>query len=139
MVRVDRFARSKRRGAAAVEAAIVLPVLMIFIAGIIDIGRLPKYADTLTNAARIGAQYGSANTTAAADSASITALVKNELTNENFKITTTNPTVSVSTVTASGTKFVQVQVSYNMNGTSFFSFFPISSISRTVQMPLMPQ
>jgi Flp pilus assembly protein TadG len=139
MVHMDRPGRSRRRGAAAVEAAVVLPVLMIFIAGIIDIGRLPKYADTLTNAARIGAQYGCANTSAAADSASITALVKNELTNENFKTTTSNPTVSVSTVTASGTKFVQVQVSYNMSGTSFFSFFPITSISRTVQMPLMPQ
>ena len=117
----------------------MLPVLMIFIAGIIDIGRLPKYADTLTNAARIGAQYGCANTTAAADTTSITTLVKNELTNENFKTTSTNPTVTVSTVTASSTQFVQVSVSYNMSGTSFFSFFPISSITRTVQMPMMPQ
>ncbi len=139
MVHVDRSNRCRRPGAAAVEAAIVLPVLMIFIAGIIDIGRLPKYADTLTNAARIGAQYGSANSTAAADTTSITAMVKNELTNENFKTTLTNPTVTVSTVTASSTKFVQVSVSYNMSGTSFFSFFPISSITRTVQMPMMPE
>ena len=54
MVHFHRCVRQPRRGAAAVEAAVVLPVLMIFIAGIIDIGRLPKYCDTLTNAARIG-------------------------------------------------------------------------------------
>jgi Flp pilus assembly protein TadG len=139
MIHARRANRVRRTGAAAVEAAVVLPVLMIFIAGIIDIGRLPKYADTLTNAARIGAQYGCANSTAAADAASITTMIKTELSNENFKTTSTNPAVSVATVTASGTKFVQVTVTYNMSGTAFFSFFPISSITRTVQMPMMPE
>ena len=139
MVHVDRSNRCRRPGAAAVEAAIVFPVLMIFIAGIIDIGRLPKYADTLTNAARIDAEYGCVNTSAAADTTSITAVVKNEVSNENLKMTSTNPTVTVTTPTASGTKFVNVTVSYSMSGTSFFSFFPISSITRSVQMPLMPQ
>ena len=139
MIRVQRCNCSQRSGAAAVEAAVVLPVLMIFIAGIIDIGRLPKYADTLTNAARIGAQYGCVNTTTAADTTSITAMVKTEISNENLKVTSTNPTVTVTTPTASGTQFINVTVSYSMTGTSFFSFYPISSISRSVQMPMMPQ
>lgn len=139
MIRVQRCIHRRRQGAAAVEAAVVLPVLLIFIAGIIDIGRLPKYADTLTNAARIGAQYGCVNTSTAADSTSITTMVKAEISNENLKVTSTNPIVTVTTPTASGTQFVNVTVTYSMTGTSFFSFFPIPSITRSVQMPMMPQ
>lgn len=139
MISLHRYVHRQRQGAAAVEAAVVLPVLLIFIAGIIDIGRLPKYADTLTNAARIGAQYGCVNTTTAADTTSITTMVKAELSNENLKVTATNPAVTVTTPTASGTQFINVTVSYSMSGTSFFSFFPISNITRSVQMPMMPQ
>ena len=139
MVHFRQLVRQPRRGAAAVEAAVVLPVLLIFIAGIVDIGRLPKYADTLTNAARIGAQYGCTNTTTAADITSIQAVVKAELTNENLTVSASNPTITITTPTVSGTQFISVQVNYSLSGTSFFSFFPVSSITRTVQMPMMPQ
>jgi Flp pilus assembly protein TadG len=139
MIHSKRSARRQRRGAAAVEAAIVLPVLMIFIAGIIDVGRLPKYADTLTNAARIGAQYGCVNTTTAADTTSIKTMVKAEISNENLTVSATNPTITVTTPTAGGQQFINVTVTYSMSGTSFFSYFPVSSITRSVQMPMMPQ
>jgi Flp pilus assembly protein TadG len=139
MVHSHHLVREPRRGAAAVEAAVVLPVLLIFIAGIVDIGRLPKYADTLTNAARIGAQYGCTNTTTAADTTSISAMVKAELTNENLTVSGTNPTITITTPTVSSTQFISVQVTYSLTGTSVFTFFPVSSITRTVQMPMMPQ
>jgi Flp pilus assembly protein TadG len=139
MMYSPRTIRRQRRGAAAVEAAVVLPVLMIFIAGIVDVGRLPKYADTISNAARIGAQYGCANTTTAADTTSITAMVKAEISNEKLTVSSSNPTVTVSTPTSSSTQFISVTVTYSMSGTSFFSYFPVSSITRTVQMPMMPQ
>ena len=51
-----------RRGLAAVEAALVLPVVLLFLVAVVDLGRLAKVDDSLTNAARDGAQYGSANT-----------------------------------------------------------------------------
>ena len=77
---------------------------MIFIAGIVDIGRLPKYADTLTNAARIGAQVRlHVNTTAAADTTSINAMVKAEIANENLTVTGTNPAITITTPTVSST------------------------------------
>jgi Flp pilus assembly protein TadG len=139
MVHSHHLVREPRRGAAAVEAAVVLPVLLIFIAGIVDIGRLPKYADTLTNAARIGAQYGCTNMTTAADTTSISAMVKAELTNENLTVSGTNPTITITTPTVSSTQFISVQVTYSLTGTSVFTFFPVSSITRTVQMPMMPQ
>ncbi len=139
MIHFSRYVRRNRRGAAAVEAAVVLPVLMIFVGGILEIGRLPKFADTLTNAARIGAQYGCANTTAAADTTSISAMVKAELTNENLTVSGTNPTITVTTPTASGTQFICVSVNYSLSGMSYFNFYPVPSITRSVQMPMMPQ
>jgi Flp pilus assembly protein TadG len=127
-----------RRGIAAVETAFVLPALLLFLVAVIDLGRLGKIADSVSNAARNGAQYGSANTTVAADSTHIRAAAVTEMTNLP-KVTSTNPTVTASTVTYSGTQFVQVTVTYDMTGTAFFTLFPVSSITRTVQMPMMPQ
>src|SRR5262245_49315424 len=56
-----------RRGAATVEFAVVVPVLLLFILGIIEIGRLVMVAQVNTNAAREAARYaaqGSANSAA---------------------------------------------------------------------------
>jgi len=58
MVRHSRSSgRSARdRGAAAVEFAIVLPILLLIVFGIIDFGRLLNAQITLTQAAREGAR-----------------------------------------------------------------------------------
>jgi Flp pilus assembly protein TadG len=133
-----RHRGTRRRAVAAVEAAVVLPLLVIFLAAIVDLGRLAKVTNALSNAARNGAQYGSANTTAAADSTSIRAAAVTEMAYLP-KVTGTNPTVTATTVTNSGTKFIQVTVSYDMTGTSFFNLFPCNNLTRTVQMPMMPQ
>ncbi len=127
-----------RRAAAAVEAAIVLPILLVFLAAVIDLGRLGKIADSLSNAARNGAQYGSTNTTTAADTVGIRAKAVTEVA-QLPKVSSGNPSVTATTVTYSGTQFIQVTVTYDMTGTSFFNLFPVNSMTRTVQMPMMPQ
>src|SRR5215831_13065346 len=48
--------RASDRGAAAVEFALVLPILVILIFGIIDFGRMLNAKITLTEAAREGAR-----------------------------------------------------------------------------------
>ena len=46
-----------RRGAAAVELALLLPVLLFLFVAIIDFGRVFYYSQTVENAARAGALY----------------------------------------------------------------------------------
>src|SRR5690349_16982247 len=67
LARTARTSRPRRRGAATVEFAVVVPILLTFILGIIEIGRLVMVAQVDTNAAREAARYaaqGGANTAA---------------------------------------------------------------------------
>src|SRR5688572_12013556 len=57
---------ARRRGSAIVEFAVVAPVLISLVLGIVEIGRVVMLAQVATNAAREGARYavqGSAGTT----------------------------------------------------------------------------
>ena len=47
-----------RCGAAAVELAVVLPVLLLLALGCVDLGRAAALNIALSNAARVGAEYG---------------------------------------------------------------------------------
>src|SRR3954454_22163998 len=56
----DRPSR-RRRGAAATELALILPVLMMIVFGCVDFGRFAYDLIAVTNAARAGAAYGIMN------------------------------------------------------------------------------
>ncbi len=60
-MRVLRRARSDARGAAVLEAAILLPLLIILVFGIIDVGRLVFTKMSLHDAAQEGSIYGAYN------------------------------------------------------------------------------
>jgi Flp pilus assembly protein TadG len=66
-----------RRGAATVEFAVVLPVLLMFVLGVIEIGRLVMVAQVNTNAAREAARYAAQG---GADAAAVEAYTRNYLT-----------------------------------------------------------
>jgi Flp pilus assembly protein TadG len=53
-----RVGRRGRRGAAAVEFAVVAPVYFLFVFGMIEYGRMVMVQQILTNAAREGARVG---------------------------------------------------------------------------------
>lgn len=55
--------RQRDRGAAAVEMAIVLPMLLLVIAGLADLGRAFYYQIVISNAAREGARMLALNYT----------------------------------------------------------------------------
>ncbi|HET7472407.1 MAG TPA: TadE family protein, partial [Candidatus Limnocylindrales bacterium] len=50
-----RHLRTRSRGQSLVELALILPVLMVFFAAILDLGRIAAAEISLTNAAREGA------------------------------------------------------------------------------------
>ncbi len=58
----DHRALRWRRGAAAVEAAMVLPIVLLFLMGILEYGRYVMTLQVLTNAAREGAHYALSHT-----------------------------------------------------------------------------
>jgi Flp pilus assembly protein TadG len=50
-----------RRGTAAVEAALLLPLVLLFILGLWEVGRMTEVTETLSNAAREGGRAASTN------------------------------------------------------------------------------
>jgi Flp pilus assembly protein TadG len=54
--------RNQRRGGAVVEAALVLPMIIMFLFGILEYGRYIMTLQVMTNAAREGARFALAHT-----------------------------------------------------------------------------
>ncbi len=55
--------RRRGRGQSLVEVALVLPVLIVLLAAVIDLGRVLDASIVLSNAARVGARFGSIHPT----------------------------------------------------------------------------
>jgi Flp pilus assembly protein TadG len=66
-----RAPRSGLRGSALIELALVAPLLLIFVAGVLNYGFALRTAAAAATAARAGAQYGSSGPTQANDTAGI--------------------------------------------------------------------
>jgi Flp pilus assembly protein TadG len=65
-------------GQALVESALCLPVLILFLAAVVDLGRLSQFDTILASSARAGAQYGSQNATNAADTSGMQTAATND-------------------------------------------------------------
>ena len=132
-----------RRGAAVAELAVVLPVLLSLVLLCIDFGQFAYYYMAVTNAARAGAGYGSANPYTAStqtmwQTATVQA-VKNEFAQNAWynsaKLTVATP---VATQQGNGYWTVSVTVTYSFQTLVNWAFFsgynhPIS-LTRTVVM-----
>lgn len=64
-MRKNRGSRRSQRGAAAIEFAIVLPILLLFILGIVDLGLMMNSVSVTANAAREGARAAALGATTA--------------------------------------------------------------------------
>jgi Flp pilus assembly protein TadG len=62
-----------------VELALVVPILLLLLVGIIEIGRFAFYSILVSNAARAGAQYGAQSLATAADTGGIQAAAINDV------------------------------------------------------------
>ena len=69
--------RSRQRGIATVEFALVAPLIMLLLAGVLDFSLLLRTATTATDAARAGAEYGSRGVLASVDLSGMEAAARN--------------------------------------------------------------
>ena len=134
-----KHACRQRRGAAAVEFAIVLPILVTILLAATDFGRFSYSAIAVANAAQCGASYGCMNpydsSTQSAWQAGIQQAVTDEL-SQSAAFDTSQLTVTVVTVTEiSGLRRVSVQVTYPFKTIVSWSFIPSSfNLQQTVVM-----
>jgi Flp pilus assembly protein TadG len=88
-------------GAAFVELAVALPVLLLLLAGVGDFARIFYWSIELTNAALAGAQFGSYNLSNSANTASIKSTAAAAST--NISLASTDITTALSCVCADDT------------------------------------
>lgn len=69
-------ARRSQAGVALVEFALVTPLLMMVLLGLVEIGRLTYFTIEVGNAAHAGAEYGSLSAANALNSTGITSAVR---------------------------------------------------------------
>ena len=123
---MSRTARESDDGAAAVEFALILPVLLLIVFGIIDAGRMLNMQLALTQAAREGVRVTAlGGTTAAAQARAIEAL---------FPVTAATATVNRScpAVPTTTTPPAQVTVARTYNYIT-----PISPIANLLRQPAL--
>jgi Flp pilus assembly protein TadG len=65
-------------GQSLVELALITPMFLLLLVGIIEIGRFSYYSILVANAARAGAQYGALSLATAADGAGIKTAAEND-------------------------------------------------------------
>src|SRR3954471_5706122 len=58
MALMNMFKGQKRRGGAAVESAIVMPIIVLLVFGVVEYGWMMLKSQDLSNAARSGARAG---------------------------------------------------------------------------------
>jgi Flp pilus assembly protein TadG len=73
-----RDSQRGERGQALLEMAVVLPVLLILLLGVIEVGRYAELAIVVADSARTGAVYGAQNLAAAVDMIGITSAAQND-------------------------------------------------------------
>jgi Flp pilus assembly protein TadG len=128
-LRNTRRRAAPRRGVAAVEFAIVAPVFVALVLGIIEFGRAMMIGELLDNAARAGCRAG---TLSGNSNTAVTTAITNCLPG----VSGTTPTIQVngvtkdvSTATTGDTISVQITAPYSSN-----SWLPTSKWLKTVTL-----
>src|SRR5580704_18833025 len=78
LINQSRGTRPRATGQTVVEMALLLPVLLTLMIGLIEIGRYAYFDILISNAARAGAQYGAQSLIQAADVAGIRTAAQND-------------------------------------------------------------
>src|ERR671922_78922 len=103
----------REEGAAAIEFALLLPLLMLILFGIIEFGLVLYNQEVITNASREGARYGIVIGSPRPTTGQIQGVVNTYLTNAGLK--TGNATVSVAGAQGASGSDLTVAVAYPYN------------------------
>jgi Flp pilus assembly protein TadG len=125
--------RLPRRGAAILEFAVVVPVLILLVFGMLEFGRVMMVEQVLTNAAREGCRKA---TLPGSSSSDVTTVVNNYLSNSGIT-GANNPSVSPDPTTANSGDTITVTVSVPFNNVSWLPvpvFLGGKTLSATVVM-----
>lgn len=126
-----RRVRGTRPGIAAVELAVLLPLLAFLFVIAIDFARLFYFSLTVQNCARNGALYGS--DPAGAGQSPYTSVSDAALSDAGNL--SPAPTVTSKTVTDSGSTYIEVTVAYPFSTITKYPGVPSSlTLTRTVKM-----
>jgi len=121
-----------KNGQSLLETAFLLPVLLLILAGALDLGRVFNAYIVLTNAAREGARYGTLHPT---DLTGIRYWAKIEA--QSGGITLQDAAITITTTGAPGTP-IQVDIDYElpviMTGILGITTVPIQG---SIQMPVL--
>ena len=122
-----------QEGQNALEFAILLPVLMLILFGVLDLGRVFFAAITIVNAARVGARYASLH---ASDTSGAIAAAQAETAGSGIVLT--DPDVSSVTVSCplgcGSNRPIQVNVTYEFDLIMGFVLPSPVDMSYSVQM-----
>jgi Flp pilus assembly protein TadG len=130
-----RRVRKSRSGVAALELALLLPLLCFLFVVAIDYARVFYFTMTVTNCARCGAIYGSQDPTTANDQSGISAACTMDAGNLNAN----QLAVTSSTDSATNPTYVSVTVTYPFSTiTNFPGITSTTNISRTILVTVTP-
>ena len=126
---------ARRRGIAATELALFLPLLCVLFVITVDYARVFYYTMAVTNCARDGALYGSQNPTTANDTSGISAAA----TRDAADLDVNSVNVSSTTDSATNPTYVTVTVTYPFTTiTNFPGITSNTTLSRSVRMTVTP-
>jgi Flp pilus assembly protein TadG len=123
------------KGQAFVELALVLPIFILLLVGVAEVGRLAYASIEVSNAARAGVAYAAQNHTTAADTNNI----KTATSNDAPEITSLTPTTSYSCSCESSTGTITALTSCSATNTNLTTCPSPSRILVDVQVTTTAQ
>ena len=134
-----RYRRSEqwRRGSAAVELAVLAPLLMFLFVITVDFARIFYFSQTVENCARGGALYAS---DPKAPASSLYTSVQQAALADAPNLSPQPAVTSTTGTDATGDAYVRVTVTWTFKPITGFVGLPTTvNLSRTVQMRMAPQ
>lgn len=107
-MRIAKFMK-ENRGQAMVEMALVLPLLLLLLFGIMECGRVFASYIEVEHAARDGARY------AAIHSSASDSTIKSVITNKCVLVSLSNDDITITTKTESGDTWKEIKVDYEVD------------------------